>query len=251
MGSEILVEDRGKVLLITMNRPEKLNAMNKELRDYLIKTIRDFNRNQEKRVAVITGAGRAFSVGADLSSMSQDLAEDLRNSFHVIIREIRFSPKIFISAVKGVAAGAGISLALATDIRYTTKETRFVTAFHNIALAPDSGMTLMLLRMAGIKAEKYALLGGEFTGEEAEKMGLFQVVEDPLAEALRAAEKIANGQFKSYSASKRLINRVMYYDLEDFLDYEAAMQGALGKTYDFSEGVKAFLEKRQPQFKGE
>lgn len=251
MGSEILVEDRGKVLLITMNRPEKLNAMNKELRDSLIKTIRDFNRNPEKRVAVITGAGRAFSVGADLTSMSQDLAEDLRNSFHVIIKEIRFSPKIFISAVKGVAAGAGISLALATDIRYTTKDTRFVTAFHNIALAPDSGMTLMLLRMAGVKAEKYALLGGEFTGEEAEKMGLFQVVEDPLAEALRTAEKIANGQFKSYSASKRLINRVLYYDLEEFLDYEAAMQGALGKTYDFSEGVKAFLEKRQPQFKGE
>lgn len=251
MGPEILVEDRGKIVLITLNRPEKLNAMSKELRDMLIKAIRDFNRNPEKRVAVITGAGRAFSVGADLSSMSDDLAEDLRSSFHVIIKEIRFSPKIFISAVKGVVAGAGLSLALATDLRFTTRDARFVMAFHNIALAPDSGLTLLMLRMAGAKAEKYALMGGEFSGEEAERMGLFQVVEDPLKEALNMAERIANGQFKSFSASKRLINRALYYDLEEFLDYEAAMQGALGKTKDFMEGVKAFLEKRQPQFRGE
>ncbi|BDC19482.1 enoyl-CoA hydratase-related protein [Acidianus sp. HS-5] len=251
MSSGIQIEDHGKILLITLNRPEKLNAMNKELRDSLIKTVRDFNRNSEKRVAIIAGAGRAFSVGADLSSMSNDISEDLRSSFHVIIKEIKFSPKIFISAVKGIAAGAGISLALATDLRFTTKDSRFVTAFHNIGLAPDSGLAIMMLRLAGVKAEKYLLIGGEFTGEEAEKMGLFQVVEDPLKEAFNIAEKIASGQFKSYSASKRLINRALYYDLEEFLDYEAAMQGALGKTQDFAEGVKAFLEKRQPQFRGE
>jgi enoyl-CoA hydratase/carnithine racemase len=252
MGAEVIVEDKGdKITLITLNRPDKLNAMSKELRETLIKAIRDFNRNPNKRVAVITGAGRAFTVGADLYSMSDDLAEDLRSSFHVIIKEIRFSPKIFISAVKGVAAGAGISLALATDIRLTTKDTRFVTAFHNIGLAPDSGLTLMMLRLAGVKAEKYLLLGGEFNGEEAEKLGLFETVEDPLKEALDRAEKIANGPFKSYSASKRLINRVLYHDLEEFLDYEAAMQGALGKTKDFNEGVTAFKERRTPVFRGE
>ena len=250
MGNEILVEDRGNVAIITLNRPEKLNAMNIELRNQLLKTLRDFNRDPKKRVAVITGSGRAFSVGADITSIAEDLAEDLRNSFYPILREIRFSNKIFISAVKGVVAGAGISLALATDIRYASKDSRFVMAFHNIGLAPDTGLALMMLRLGGVKFEKYILTGGEFNAEVAKDLG-FEIVEDPLSEAIKKAEEIANGPYKSYSASKRLINRVIYSDLEEFLDYESAMQGALGKTYDFKEGIKAFLEKRKPQFRGE
>ncbi|BFH72842.1 enoyl-CoA hydratase-related protein [Sulfurisphaera javensis] len=250
MVNEILIEDRGSISVITLNRPEKLNAMNSELRSQLIKTVRDFNRDPKKKVAVITGSGRAFSVGADISNIAEDLAEDLRNSFHQFIKEIRFSNKIFISAIKGVVAGAGISLALATDIRYASKDSRFVMAFHNIGLAPDSGLVLMMLRLGGVKFEKYLLTGGEFNSDVAKELG-FEIVDDPLSEALKKAEEIANGPFKSYSASKRLINRVLYYDLEEFLDYEAAMQGALGKTYDFKEGIKAFLEKRIPQFKGE
>ncbi|BFI76047.1 enoyl-CoA hydratase-related protein [Sulfurisphaera ohwakuensis] len=250
MANEILVEDRGSISVITLNRPDKLNAMNLDLRNQLIKALRDFNRDPKKRVAVITGSGRAFSVGADISSISEDLAEDLRNSFHQIIKEVRFSNKIFISAVRGVVAGAGLSLALATDIRFASKDSRFVMAFHNIGLAPDSGLVLMMLRLGGVKFEKYILTGGEFNAEIARDLG-FEVVDDPLSEALKRAEEISSGPFKSFSASKRLINRVLYQDLEEFLDYEAAMQGALGKTHDFKEGITAFLEKRKPQFRGE
>ncbi|BAB67527.1 enoyl-CoA hydratase-related protein [Sulfurisphaera tokodaii] len=250
MANEILVEDRGSISVITLNRPDKLNAMNLDLRNQLIKALRDFNRDPKKRVAVITGSGRSFSVGADISSISEDLAEDLRNSFHQVIKEIKFSNKIFISAVRGVVAGAGLSLALATDIRFASKDSRFVMAFHNIGLAPDSGLALMMLRLGGVKFEKYILTGGEFNTEIARELG-FEIVDDPLSEALKRAEEISNGPFKSFSASKRLINRVLYQDLEEFLDYEAAMQGALGKTHDFKEGIKAFLEKRKPQFKGE
>ncbi|MBB5254655.1 enoyl-CoA hydratase-related protein [Sulfurisphaera ohwakuensis] len=250
MANEILVEDRGNISVITLNRPDKLNAMNLDLRNQLIKALRDFNRDPKKRVAVITGSGRAFSVGADISSIAEDLAEDLRNSFYQIIKEVRFSNKIFISAVRGVVAGAGLSLALATDIRFASKDSRFVMAFHNIGLAPDSGLALMMLRLGGVKFEKYILTGGEFNAEIARDLG-FEIVDDPLSEALKRAEEISNGPFKSFSASKRLINRVLYQDLEEFLDYEAAMQGALGKTHDFKEGITAFLEKRKPQFKGE
>jgi len=250
VANEILVEDRGSISVITLNRPDKLNAMNLDLRNQLIKALRDFNRDPKKRVAVITGSGRSFSVGADISSISEDLAEDLRNSFHQVIKEIKFSNKIFISAVRGVVAGAGLSLALATDIRFASKDSRFVMAFHNIGLAPDSGLALMMLRLGGVKFEKYILTGGEFNTEIARELG-FEIVDDPLSEALKRAEEISNGPFKSFSASKRLINRVLYQDLEEFLDYEAAMQGALGKTHDFKEGIKAFLEKRKPQFKGE
>ncbi|AWR96190.1 enoyl-CoA hydratase [Acidianus sulfidivorans JP7] len=251
MTNEIVVEEKGeKILLIQLNRPEKLNAMNQELRNQLIKSIKDFNKDEKKRVAIITGSGRAFSVGADISSIdSIDLTEDLRNSFHEIIKNIIFSPKIFISAVNGISAGAGISLALACDFRFASKNSRFVMAFNNIGLAPDSGLALFMLRLAGFRAQKY-LYGGEFNSDEASYLG-FEIVEDPLASALKKAEEISDGAFKSYSGTKRLINRALYPDLEEFLDYEAAMQGVLGKTKDFKEGISAFNEKRKPKFIGE
>ncbi|MEM4372510.1 MAG: enoyl-CoA hydratase-related protein, partial [Metallosphaera sp.] len=149
--SLVQIRDHGPVSVISLSRPDKLNALSLELRSELLGSLRRFNSDPGKRVAILTGEGKAFSVGADLSSISSDLTEDLRSSFYPILREIRFSSKIYISAVNGVTAGAGISLALACDVKIASRGSRFVTAFHNIGLAPDTGLTLILARLGGTR----------------------------------------------------------------------------------------------------
>ncbi|MGC8542846.1 MAG: enoyl-CoA hydratase-related protein [Vulcanisaeta sp.] len=251
----VLVDDRGPITIFTLNRPERLNALGPELRAELLDALRRFNNDAGKRVGIITGAGRAFSAGADISIKPSgpgavNLEEELRNSFHLILREIRFSDKLFIAAINGVAAGAGISLAVACDFAFASRNARFVMAFQNIGLVPDTGLTLMMARLVGARALRYLLIGGEFTAEEAEAMGLVRVVDDPLGEAVKLANEIVQGPFKAYSYGKRLINEVLFKDLDQFLTIEARLQGELGNTHDFVEGVSAFLEKRRPKFAG-
>jgi enoyl-CoA hydratase/carnithine racemase len=255
MNKFVLIDERGPITIFTLNRPEKLNALNAELRAELLNALRKFNNNPEKRVGIITGAGKAFSAGADISVRPSELKnvnleEELRDSFHLILREIRFSDKLFIAAVNGVAAGAGISLAVACDFAFASKSARFVMAFQGIGLVPDTGLTLMMSRLVGAKALRYLLIGGEFSAEEAEAMGLVKVVDDPLGEALRLANELVQGPFKAYSYAKRLINEALFKDLDQFLSTEAKLQGELGRSHDFIEGVMAFIEKRKPKFTG-
>ncbi|AWR99048.1 enoyl-CoA hydratase-related protein [Metallosphaera hakonensis] len=245
------IRDQGATSIFILNRPDKLNALSLELRKELLNSLRKFNSDPSKRVAVITGEGKAFSVGADLGSVSSDLTDDLRSSFYPILREIRFSPKIYISAINGVVAGAGISLALACDLRVASRGARFVTAFHNIGLAPDTGLTLILTRLTGARFLDLLLIGGEMSAQELEREGVVRLSDDPLTEALKLAEQISAGAYRSYVASKKLINRALFHDLDEYLEYESAMQGYLGSTQDFKEGIKAFLEKRKPEFRGE
>ena len=255
MYKYVLIDERGPITIFTLNRPERLNALSPDLRAELLDALRRFNNDPGKRVGIITGAGRAFSAGADISVKPSspgaiNLEDELRNSFHLILKEIRFSDKIFIAAVNGVAAGAGISIALACDFAFASRNARFVMAFQNIGLVPDTGLTLMMARLVGIRALKYLLIGGEFTAEEAEAMGLVKVVDDPLGEAIRLANEVVQGPFKAYSYGKRLINEALFKDLDQFLAVEAKLQGELGNTHDFVEGVSAFLEKRRPKFVG-
>jgi len=255
MYETLLVHDKGYISVIAINRAEKLNSLGDDVRRDLLKAFRDFNADEGKRVAILTGEGRAFSAGADVSSSSGkgagvDIENELSNSFHLILKEMRYSKKLFISVIHGVVAGAGMSLALACDRSFASRESRFVMAFQGIGLAPDTGLTLILSRLAGARALPYLLQGGEFSAAEAESMGLVMVVDDPMVEAMKVAENLAEGPFGAYSVGKQLITRSIYYDLEDFLKEEASLQGRLAEGHDFNEGVKAFREKRKPKFNG-
>ena len=241
----------GYVATITMNRPEKLNALSREMRIEFIDALRRVNSDDRIRAVVITGAGNAFCVGADLDSMPGSLSADLYETFHPIMRGIRFSPKIYVAAVNGVAAGAGISIAVACDLRYCSKGTRFVTAFHRIGLVPDTGLSYMLPRLVQPSSVYELLLaGGEMTAAEAEKLSLFRISEDPLTDAVHRARAISEGPFQSYSLSKKLLNRAVFGDGDAFLKEEAEAQEELGKSSDFREGISAFREKRKPVFSG-
>lgn len=149
MYKYVIVDDRGPITIFTLNRPERLNALGPELRLSYSTPCIGLMRIQV-RVGILTGAGRAFSAGADISVKpsgpgSVNLEDELRNSFHLILREIRFSDKLFIAAINGVVAGAGISLAIACDLAFASRNTRFVMAFQNIGLVPDTGLTLMMV----------------------------------------------------------------------------------------------------------
>ncbi|WP_338604260.1 enoyl-CoA hydratase-related protein [Sulfolobus tengchongensis] len=247
----IKVDNKEGYVIVTLSRPEKLNALNLQMRNELISKLREINANPKIRTVILTGEGRAFCVGADVNEFAQDFALDLRETFYPIIREIRFSDKIYISAINGVTAGACIGISLATDFKFAKKDVRFVTAFQRLGLASDTGVAYFILKLArDQRAYEIAVLGGEFTADEAEKWGLLKVTENPLQEAEQLAVKMNIGPFQSYVAGKRMANLVIYNDLEKFLEYESAIQGYLGKTEDFKEGISAFRDKREPKFRG-
>ncbi len=241
----------GAVETVTLNRPEKLNALSGEMRSELYEEFRRANRDEALRAVVLTGSGKGFCVGADLSSISNDLQRDLADTFHPLLREIRFGSKIYVCAVNGIAAGAGISLAVSCDVRFTARNARFVTAFHRIGLAPDTGLSFLLPRLIPPAAAFDLLLrGGEFTSEEAASWSLFSISEDPLSDALKAANEISSGPYMAFAKSKQILNASMFCDMERFLRLEAEAQGALGRSADFAEGCSAFAAKRRPDFVG-
>ncbi|MCY0849678.1 enoyl-CoA hydratase-related protein [Sulfuracidifex metallicus] len=232
----VQLEDKGRWSLIVMKGP-KLNALTREMRDELLWALRS-----AKQVTVLTGDG-AYCVGADVTSLS-DIRRDLEESFHPILREIR-ADRVVISVAEKIVAGACLGMFLASDVRIASPRTRFVTGFQGIGLAPDTGVALFL---RGYKGTKMAVLGGEFTAEEGEKMDLLEVSQDPMKEAERIAEEISHGPLMAYLAGKKMINASL--GLEDFLRVELEEQSKLAYTEDFREGITAFKEKRKPQFKG-
>src|SRR3954462_150019 len=253
--ADVEVARDGAVQTITLNRPEKMNAFTRALHGELREALKQA-RDPEVRAVVITGAGRGFCAGQDLTEFSEtgDIGDSLRGTYHPNILAIRALEKPVIAAVNGAAAGAGLSFVCACDLRIAADAASFVPAFINIGLVPDSGCSYFVTRILGPARTFECVVSGRKLGAaEAQAWGLVSEVVDSAALAGRAAEVAA--QFaalptRGIGMTKRLIDHAVNATLEQQLEREAQLQTAATQTQDFAEGVAAFLEKRPPNFRG-
>jgi len=255
-ASPLLNEVADGVATLTLNRPDALNALNSQLRRELLAAIKAAARDEGTRAVVITGAGRAFCAGADLRGGSGERAfrTVLTAEYNPLIEAIRSLPKPFVAAVNGVAAGAGVSLALAADVVVASEDARFVPAFSRIGLVPDSGLARLLVRAVGRHRAFEILIGERQLGAgDARDLGLVAAVvpADRLAVTARElAQRLAAGPTAAIGLTKRLLNAAEDATLAEALEAEAALQELAGRTGDHAEGVAAFGEKRDPRFGG-
>jgi len=250
-----VTEDDG-IGLIVLNRPTLMNALNAQMRAEITTAVRDLG--QRMRVLVMTGEGRAFCSGQDLGDGTSvndlDLGRTLREEYEPMLRAIYDCPVPVISAVNGVAAGAGANLALAADVVIASQSAVFLQAFSRIGLIPDAGGTYWLPRQVGFaRAMGQALFADKVSADDAAAQGLIWASipdEEFAAEWRRRAEHLAHGPTKAYGAIKQAMRKSLTNDLDSQLDLEAQLQGSMGRTRDFREGVMAFLEKRPAKFEG-
>ena len=243
---------------LKLNRPSIFNSFNQAMAFELQKALDDAESNDEVRAIIITGEGRAFCAGQDLAEAMDpegpELQAIVKDHYNPIIERIRAIEKPIIAAVNGVAAGAGANIALACDITIAKKSASFIQAFSKIGLIPDSGGTFFLPRIIGMqKALALMMTGDKVSAEEAEKMNMiYKAVDDENfeQEVKDFALKMAKMPTKGFGLTKRALNLSMNNSLTEQLAVEEKLQTEAGQTYDFQEGVNAFLEKRQPEFKG-
>jgi 2-(1,2-epoxy-1,2-dihydrophenyl)acetyl-CoA isomerase len=250
------------VAIITLNRPEVLNAFDAELGEAALTAVRKGSDDDSVRCIAITGAGRAFSSGEDLGALVAGyergevpaLGDTLVNRYNPLIRTIRAAPKPVLAAVNGVAAGAGASIALACDVRVASEHAKLVLAFIKVGLVPDSGAVWFLSRMIGsARAWQLASSGEPVIADEGLRLGLFDRVvpaDDFEAEWRKLAQELAAGPTRAFALTKKLVNEAPERSLDDQLDLEVESQTQAGQTDDHLEGVQAFLGKRPPNFTG-
>lgn len=257
----LLIDHDDGVATITMNRPDVLNALNRDMLQELGAAMEDAASDDAVRCVVLAGAGRAFGAGQDLNTFTQMYAstEPIKVSdelahYHRVLRAMRSAPKPVIAAVQGVAAGASCNLALACDLRVAADTARFRQAFARIGLVPDAGGGFLLTRLVGLgKAMELAMLADDVTGPEAARIGLANICV-PLAEFPQTvrdlAHRLAHGPTAAYAMIKEQLYRATESDLEAALALEGQLQDRAINTADHREGVRAFLEKRPPKYTG-
>jgi 2-(1,2-epoxy-1,2-dihydrophenyl)acetyl-CoA isomerase len=256
---EILTTIENGVCQLKLNRPAVFNSFNKAMALLLQSELDKAALNDQVRVIVLTGEGKAFCAGQDLSEAidpeGPELQAIVRDHYNPIIERIRTIEKPVIAAVNGVAAGAGANIALACDITIAKKSAAFVQAFSKIGLIPDSGGTYFLPRIIGSqKAMALFMTGEKITGEQADQLNMiYKAVDDELfdAEVNTFSQSIALMPTRALGLTKKAVNESYGNTLTEQLALEETLQTEAGLTYDFSEGVNAFLEKRKPVFKGE
>ncbi len=257
--SSILSEKVNNVLVIKLNRADKFNSFNREMALALHSALDEAANDNGIRAVLLTGVGKAFCAGQDLAEAIDPngvgIKRIVEEHYNPIILKIRNIEKPVVCAVNGVAAGAGANIALACDVVIAAQSSSFIQAFSKIGLIPDSGGTFILPRLVGFgKASALMMLGDKVSAEEAEIMGMiYKVVSDEslMEESSKVADTLSNMPTRGIGLTKRLLNSAANNDLLTSLQDEGEAQVEAANTYDYKEGVNAFLEKRKPVFKGE
>ncbi len=260
-SNDLLVEVEDRVATLTFNRPDKLNAMSREMIDGTITALHEFADSEDVGVVVLTGAGRAFCAGGDVSSMAGDGQQptfeqkiDRQRRGQELSRLLNTIPKVTVAAVNGYAMGAGLGMALSCDLRFASSAAKFGTAFAKVGFGGDYGTTWQLTRLVGPSlAKELFFLADIIDAEEAHRIGLVNRVldADGFADEIGTlARRIGHGPLVSYRWMKENVNLAVTSDFHESLDRESISHLRCGETEDHREGVQAFMEKREPKFKG-
>jgi len=259
MTDNVLIDISNNVAKITLNRPNVFNSFNREMALRLQNILDECEQNDAVRAIILTGNGKAFCAGQDLKEvttpeLNPGFKKILEEHYNPIILKIRHIKKPIIAAVNGVAAGAGANIALACDIVVAHEQVKFIQAFSLIGLVPDSAGTFFLPRLIGFqKAQALAMLGDKISAEQAEQMGMIYKsvpLKDYEETISKLATKLAHMPTLALGLIKKLFNQSMTNTLEDQLALESKLQIKAASSNDYAEGVAAFMEKRQPNFKG-